>query len=278
MSDDAVKNKIDMEARQLIEELRQINQTLKLGSVAREQREDHIYQRLYFLAEQIKHKHYQDKSLRELYYLITNDASLTTPPEVSKLPVYPDKYHMFTKFPTTPKTNIFLSQMAKTLHTMNPEQIHKRLVQPDQDGAKQVLESFVSHTHREHALKMGAKQTCKHCWEEVMRNIFIMTLEMLTLEMKSRAEQILQMTQKGDLTSEDAVELTQYITQVIHQMEKMLPESQKKKKTKGEWIQAIESLFQFMVNIINEIMMRYFQMIRMKSAIQKQDKLPVEFI
>jgi hypothetical protein len=277
MSDDP-KNKIDMEARQLIEELRQINQTLKLGSAVREQKEDQIYQRLYFLAEQIKHKHYQDKSLRELYFLITNDSGLTSPPEVAKLPVYPDKYHMFTKFPPSPKTNIFLSQMAQTLHTMKPEQVHQRLVQPDQDGAKQVLESFVSHTHREHALKIGAKQTCKHCWEEVMRNIFIMTLEMLTLEMKSRAEQILQMTQKGDLTPEDALDLSQYITQVIHQMEKMLPESQKKKKTKGEWIQSIEKLFQFMVNIINEIMMRYFQMTRMKAAIQKQDQLPTEFI
>jgi hypothetical protein len=274
------REQVDMEARNLIHELNIVNTTLKLGSIEREQKEDFIYKKLYYLAEEIKQKHYHDKSMRELYYLITNDP-LPYAPEVSSLPVYPDKYKMFTKSPPNPKVNLFLANMATTLNTMNPKDVQRRLSDPTKDGPKEILESFVSHTHREKGFEMGSEKTCKNCWNDVMRPIFMMTIEMLTVELKARAEQILTLTKTGHLTPEDAISLAGYISKVIHKMEKMLESTISEKKgkkerkglTKTDWIKLVESLFQLMVDVINEIMMRYVKMSKMRLAIQNDEKL-----
>jgi len=264
---------VDEESRRLITELTSIQNTLKPGSAEREQREDAIFKRLYQLAEIIKHDHSHDPRMREMFFLITEQVIPAPAPEVEQLPVYADEYKLFTRTQPQPKVQIFLEQMALDLKTMTPDEVRENLSDPSRDGQKEILNSFMGRCNRENWMKDGADHTCKNCWDEVMQRVFLMAAEMLTLEMKKRAEQIIQMTKHGHLTTEDARELAKFISKVMKKTEHLLETSEKRKKTKKEWIFLVESIFRLMVNLINEVMMRYFKMLKVKAAVRNSQTI-----
>ncbi len=255
---------LDQEARSLVAELHHVNTTLKAGSLEREQREDKIYQRLYELAELIKSRHPTDPGLQELQFVITQQGAATEAVSVKRLPVYTDEYKMFTQSPTNPKVQMFLEKMATDLQALPREETQRLLADQTRDGPKDVLRTFVSKCQRERWLKDSAKITCKGCWDEVMRSVFMMTIEMVTLELKQRAHQIRVMTERGYLTEVDAMDLVKHVGKIIREVEHLLRKSEKRKLSKNEWIVLIEALFRLLVGLVNELMMRYVQFINFR--------------
>lgn len=255
---------LDQEARTLVQELHHVHTTLKSGSVEREQREDQIYQRLFEVAEAIKLRHAEDPQLKEIYFVITQQGTPSAAASVPRLPVYTDEFKMFTQSPTTPAVQMFLEKMATDLQAMPREETQRLLSDPLRDGPKDVLRTFVSKCHRERWLKESAEITCKGCWEEVMRRVFLMAIEMLTLELKQRSHQIRLMTERGYLTEVDASELAQQVEKIIHEAERLLSRSEKSKLSKREWIELIEALFRLLVGLINELMLRYMHFVQFR--------------
>ena len=260
---------IDQEARMLVADLHKIHGTLKPGSIEREQREDYIYKRLYQLAETIKARHPRDPKLQEIYFAITNDGAPQESVTVRRLPVYTDEYKMFTQSPTTPKVQLFLEKMATDLKSLPEDETRRLLSDQTIDGPKEVLRSFVSKCHRERWLKESAEITCHGCWDEVMHFVFMMSVEMLTLELKQRSKQIRLMTEKGYLAEVDAMDLIQHIEKIIRETDRMIAKAEKPKKSKREWIELIESLFRLLVGLVNDLMMRYVKFM----AFRKENQL-----
>ncbi len=254
----------------LVEDLHRVHETLKAGSVEREQREDYIYKRLYELAEAIKTRYPNDPKMQEVYFAITDDDRNVKSDSaiVRRLPVYTDEYKMFTQSPTTPKVQVFLEKMATDLNALPKEQTQRILSDQVRDGPKEVLRTFVSKCQREEWLKSASKNTCHNCWDEVMRHVFGMTIEMLTLELQQRSRQIREMTMKGLLTEVDAMDLIKHIEKIIQEANHLIRKSEKK-QSKNSWIELIEELFRLIVGLVNEIMMRYvkFMTFRKESAL-----------
>lgn len=247
------------EARTLVHELQKVQATLKSGSVEREQSEDRIYQRLYQLADTIRTRHPRDPQLQEIFFVITNQGTPASAPSVPRLPVYTDEFKLFTQSPTTPKVQLFLEKMAQDLQALPAAHTHTLLADGLRDGPKDVLRSFVSKCHRERWLKESSELTCKGCWTEVMRYVFMMAIEMLTLELKQRAHQIRVMTAQGNLTEVDANELAKHAEHIILEADRLLARSEKPRLSKKDWIELLEALFRLLVGLINDLMMRYVQ-------------------
>lgn len=255
---------LDQEARALVNELHQVNATLKPGSVEREQREDRIYQRLFDLAEIIKARHQHDPELQQIYFVITNQGPPAVAAGVKRLPLYTDEFKLFTQSPTTPRVQMFLEKMATDLETLPRAETQRLLADQTRDGPKELVRSFVSQCHRERWLRDSAKITCKGCWDEVMRHIFMMAIEMLTLELKQRAHQFRVLSEKGYLTEVDVLDLVQHVEKIVHEAERLLAQSEKRKLSKTEWIQLIEALFRLLVGLINDLMLRYVQAVNFR--------------
>lgn len=245
-------NDPSQEVRLLLQELQAV-QRLKSGSVERQQKEDRIYDRLYDISNAIK-THSRDPAMAELYTKITGEQ---LPRTVNRLPIYTDEYKLFTEYPTTPKTELFLSKMGRDLAGIEARK-----------EPKELLKTFVSKCDREQWLERSADMTCKHCWNEVMQHMFMMVIEMLTVELKQRAHQIRTMTEQGYLTEIDAQDLAKHMDKIIYETEKLLDKASKHKHKKEEWILLIESLFQLMVGLINEIMSRYMQFVMVKREVK----------
>lgn len=255
---------LDQEARSLVAELHQVTTTLKAGSAEREQHEDRIYQRLYELAELIQTRHATDPALQELRFAITQRGAAAEARSVKRLPVYTDEYKMFTQSPTNPKVQMFLEKMATDLQALPRDETQRLLADQTIDGPKDVLRTFVSKCQRERWLKDSAKITCKNCWDEVMRSVFMMTIEMVTVELKQRSHQIRIMTERGYLTEVDAMDLVKHVEKIIREVEHLLRKSERRKLSKTEWIALIEALFRLLVGLVNELMMRYVQFINFR--------------
>lgn len=266
-SNNKVRQALDHETRNLIFQLNEVHQKLKPGSAEREQKEDAIYSRLYQISEQIQQKHSNDPHLRELFFLIT-DQTLGTParPQVTQLPVYSDPQKVFTKYPSSPQTRIFLEKMAQDLRTYETAEVRDLMADHMHDGPKEVVQSLAERCQREHWLKQHAGKTCSRCWDKVMREIFMMAVEVLTLELQTRSHQIIRMTEHGHLTHEDAQDLSDFFTETMHKLEKLLKKSEHKKITKHQWIRLVEEVFQLTVGIGNELMMRYILMLKVKQT------------
>jgi hypothetical protein len=236
---------------------------MKAGSIEREQQEDFVYKRLYQLAEIIKTRYSNDPKLKEIYFVVTNEGTPVTE-SVKRLPVYTDEYNMFTQSEVTPATNMFLEKMSTDLEALPNEKVHQLLSNRTIDGQKEVLRSFVTKHGREEFLRTSIDETCKSCWSEVMRYVFVMSVEILTVELKRRAHQIREMTAKGYFTDVDAKDLVVFVESIILKVEQLLSQSRKPKLSKHAWIELIESLFRLMVGLVNEIMMRYVQYVNFK--------------
>jgi len=256
---------IAVEARNLASELNAIQSTLKLGSKEREEKEDQIYERLSQLAEEIKANHSKHPRMTEIFLAITGSP---VPSTISKLPIYTDKDRLFTQSPTTPKVTLFLEQMAENLRSLPPDRIQETLMNPEKDGPKELVQSFIHSAEREKWLNASAKETCHHCWNEVMQRIFIMAVEMVTVELKQRAHQIRTLTEQQFLTEEDAVYLIKLISQALNKTEVLLKEADSAKKSKQVWIDLIESVFRLVINLVNELMMRYVQLVKLRKRLK----------
>lgn len=258
---------IDQEARALVQDLHLVQTTMKTGSLEREQREDYIYKRLYQIADAIEARHRHDPRLRPIYYAITQQGTAVEPPSVSRLPVYDDEFKMFTQSPTTPKVHLFLTRMATDLQALPPATTAALLSDPTKDGPKQVVRALVSRGQREPWLQASAHRTCRGCWTEVMRHLFMMAVEMLTLELKQRAHQIRVMTERGYLTEVDALELVSYVEHIIQETGHLLKQSERTPQSKKSWIALTEALFRLLVGLINDLMMRYMQFVKFRQEV-----------
>jgi hypothetical protein len=156
--------------------------------------------------------------------------------------------------------------MAQDLRTYEADEVRDLMVQPSQDGPKEVVYSLTERCQREHWLHTHASKTCSGCWNKVMREIFMMAVELLTLELQTRSSQIVDMTEQGHLTREDAEELAAFLTKTTGKLEKLLQKSDRKKMSKRQWIQLVEEVFRLTVGVGNEIMMRYVMLLKMKEA------------
>lgn len=239
---------ISQKTRMLIDELQTVQTTMKLGSVEREQREDEIYRQLYDIAEHIKTDGSLAKKpeMKDIYARITGDTI------VSRFPVYTDEYKMFVQHPEDPKTRLFLEKISG-----NTEQ-----------PTDEILRSFVSKCGRKGLLEHSRRDTCTSCWSGIMRQIFRRMIQILTVELKRRSEQIKAMTEAGILTEVDMKDLVKHIESILHKTSKLVTRSEKHIKSKEEWIELNETLFQFMVDIVNDLMMRYVEYIRVKKQIK----------
>lgn len=288
--------RVDQETRDLLDELNVVQNTLKPGSLEREKREDAVYKRLYDIADYIKTDHSHDPRMQEIYFVITEErlessqASPSATPDVEgpsdvivdsgglvmkvnnktvkQFPVYGDPYRMYTKYPSTAKTQLYLEQMALDLGAMNPVELQSNFESVDEDGTKKVMRSMLGKCQREKWMTSQSKKCCAPCWREVMQQMFLMGCEILTVEMKTRSHQIAQMTERGQLTMEDARYLAEYIEKVMNQLEKLLTQSKRGRKSKKEWIYLVESVYRLMVGMINEIMMKVVQMLKVKASVQ----------
>lgn len=249
LSDDRARQEVDLEARKLIDELYQINKTLASGSIEREKREDVIYHRLYALADMIQQKHWTQKSMQDLYYLITNKN--VAPPTL-----YDDDFQMFPRYPDDPKTHMFLEEIVKRYKLMKPEEAEALLRDPAIDGKKEILVSLMQNCQRATILNQGAAHTCKDCWKDILRNIFFMVAEMLTLELQNRSRQIESMIKTRDITSQNALELTKLLNMVAQKLDVFIMTADQIVKKK-DWIQLVEGVFQLLIYMINEIMMKF---------------------
>lgn len=255
---------VDQEARALVAELQTVFATVKPGTAEREQREDRIYKRLNELAELIREQYPNDPNLQQFRYLVTDkgDAALRAP--VNRLPIYTDEYKMFTQSPTNPKVQMFLKTMAKDTGSMPAESVDRVLADQYADGSKSVLRSMVTAPNRTQWLQNAADETCRPCWNSVMRRLFMMGIEMLTLELRQRTQQISVAARDGLFTPVDAKELGEHIGRIISKTDEMLDESQRSSLSKEDWIGLVEGVFRLMVGLINDLMSRYFQAIRFR--------------
>lgn len=271
------REELDEDVRNLVYDLHVVQTTLKLGSIEREQREDEIFRRLYYISEIIKTDYATDKRMNQLYTLIRQEnipltpAISTTdifPPYTTKpLPVYTDAYNMFTRTTLTPKTIFFIEQMATDLKVGSPDQIRNHLSHHDKDGGKEILQSTWSNVDREEWLRLGASNTCSNCWNSVMHRVFLMMAEVVAVEMRNRAYQVIDMTKKGQLTMEDAKDLAQHISHVIKKIDRLLTlATSEKSKKKDHMVNLVEALFRLMINVVNEIMIRYVKLLHVKNS------------
>jgi len=255
--DDEIREKIDIESKKLIDELIVMNKTMKAGSIEREKREDEIYRKLYEFAELIQKHNWTQKNMRHLFYLITNQKLKSDEKSDWNFDdLYTDRHKMFTRFPDDTKTHLFLEKLHESTKTLTPEQIKQILNDPNIDGKKELLEAMTENCARTKLLHEASHKTCSSCWRDVMRSIFFMLSEMLTVELKTRSHQILKMSENKEITTQDAVELSELLREVIKKLEHYITKSDKV-ISKKEWIELIESVFLLMIQMINEIMMRY---------------------
>jgi len=250
---------IDMEASQLLDDLYKTQKTLKAGSIEREEKEDFIFKRLYQIAEVIKTQDVRDQKLRELYQLITNEQlpDQTVMQEYNGiLPIYSDRYQLFTRYPAHPNTYLFLKELVKSIH--QDADIESIMNNPSQDGAKELLYSLVSNCQRMKGLENAQNSTCSRCYDQAMKQIFFMVAEMLTVELQSRSEQILNLLHSHELTRQDGIELQELMSHMISVVQKMVKSLDNHIEiSKSKWIEIIESMYRLIVNLINEVLMRY---------------------
>ena len=265
---------LDEEVRKLVLDLHTVQTTLKIGSLEREQKEDSIFQRLYEIAETIKTQYPDDPRMSKIYALIMPEEDKKSVVNIDKFPVYTDSFGMFTKTTTNPRLNFFISRMAEDLKVGTPEQIHNHLSNPHKDGSKEILQSLWSNVHRPEWLKSSARDTCKSCWNTVMHRVFFMMAEVVTAEMRTRAHQVISMTQQGQLTLHDAKDLSLYIENVVKKIEELLDHATKKThKHKEDLVNLVEALFRLMINTVNEIMMRYVKLLHFKNSVKNMQMM-----
>ena len=216
--------------------------------------------------------------MKELYFIIRNEK-LPEKPKNESFPIgtmeYTDPHHMFTKFPSDTKTHMVLEEIVQALHSKSPEEADQILSDPGKDGKKEILESLIANCQRKKAFEKGAKTTCSQCWRETMHNIFFMVSEMLVVELKNRSHQILTMLGRGDITQEDALDLSSMMAEIIKKMHKLVKRSESSKMEKKEWNEIIEATFQLLIDLVNELMMRYVLTNKVKNSIVNQQAVEV---
>lgn len=267
-NDDQARQEIDTEARKLIDELYNINKTLKPGSIEREQKEDAIYQKLHILADMIQRKNWTHKNMQDLYHLITNK-------HLKQPTLYSDDYKMFTQYPDDAKTHLFLEEMVKKYNIMKPEEADALLKDPSIDGKKEILKSLLQNCQREKILHKGVESTCKDCWQEIIRKMFFMVAEMLTVELQNRAHQIVLMTKQKQLSAQDAIDLSGLLKVVAEKLDGMINKADKIVKKK-DWINLVESIFKLLIYMVNEIMMRF--VISQRASLALSENRPVQIL
>jgi len=266
-NDDQARNEIDAEARKLIDELYTINKTLKPGSIEREQKEDVIYQKLHTFADLIQRKNWTHKNMQELYHLITNK-------HLKKPTLYSDDFSMFTQYPDDAKTHLFLEEMVKKFKIMKPEEAETLLKDPSIDGKKEILKALLQNCQREKILHKGVESTCKDCWQDILRKVFFMVAEMLTVELQNRSHQILLMTKNQQISSRDAIDLSGLLKIVTEKLDGMINKADKIIKKK-DWINLVESIFQLLIYMVNEIMMRFVMSQRAQLAMSENQPVQI---
>ena len=267
-NDDIARKAVDAEARKLIDELYSINKTLKPGTIERERKEDAIYQKLHTLAEMIQKKNWTQGNMQELYQLITNK-------QMKKPTLYSDDYNMFTQYPDDSNTHLFLQEMVTDFKIMKPEEAQNLLSDPSIDGKKEILKSLLQNCQREKILHKGVASTCKDCWPDILRKIFFMVSEMLTVELQNRSHQISVMTKNQQISTQDAIELSGLLKAVTEKLDAMINRADKITKKK-DWITLVESIFQLLIYMVNEIMMRFVMSQRAQLALA--ENRPVQII
>ncbi len=269
VNDAKARQLIDSETTKLMDELYRVHQTLKPGSAEREHQENHIYERLFLLAELIKRKNWSDQHMRELYHLITKEH---LPVPLNRHPVYGDEFKMFVKYPPDVKTLLFLRKL--TADSIPKDQMDQLLSDPNKDGQKELLYRMLTNCQRANLLTKGVNHTCSNCWKQVGSNIFFMTIEMLTVEIRARSEQVLEMLQKKEITTQDAKNIGAIMNKTEYSANKLLNQAEKTKR-KQDWVTLIESAMKLIVQMINEILMTYLIRNKIRDAVANNE--PVEF-
>ena len=205
--------------------------------------------------------------MQQLYYLIRNEQLV---PSVAKLPVYTDSFKMFTKYPDDPKTHLFLESLAKNGQTMKVEEIYGVLTNPTRDGKKDVINSLIHNCQRKSLLQQGAESTCSHCSQIVLRRVFFMVSEMLTVELKERTRQIEKMVKEGTITTRDAMDMSEMITSIVRRLDHLISKADKTTTNKSE---LVESVFKLLIHLVNEVMMKYVLNNKIKSAMDNNEAI-----
>lgn len=255
---------IDNQVNILMAELNEVQNTTKVGSAEREQKESVIFNELNRLTDQILHTPSPTPKQREVFFMLRNHA--LPHKEVVQLPVYPrEQEGMFTKSLITPQVRVVVEQMARDLTPAASEHVQTELAEPTRDGVKTVMLGVLSNPNREQWFKDHRKKACKKCWSHVSKRLFQVLAEMTVVDIYKRVKQIEQMVQDYTLTESDALELGHVLQTAIVKVDKLV-EKTSKQKTVSE--KSIIQLFQIMVENINDLTMRFVTLQRLHEQLQ----------
>jgi len=266
---------IEQEARDLTIKLKQIQTTLEPGDPIREKEEDAIYQRLFELTEMIKSNYKEGEvtpKTKEIFFLITNEPLSDAPlikPGQQVVPNYTDRHGLYPRSTPNPKVQLFLEHMAQAGKVTDEKKVDQILTDRSIDGQKELLFRFRKMCNRSKAMEKCSEESCSSCWKEVMPTIFLLLSQVVTSEILNRMDQVKSLLRNGDLTPDDAKYLFHFINKSRIETENVIKGvSRKKPKNKRQWVHQVESLYMILIQMINEIMMRYVVLLKFRATIQ----------
>jgi hypothetical protein len=269
---------IELEAQQVLHSLSELKKRQDLSGAELIEREEVLYKRLHELTNDVvdfsqRKEKYTDKHQSldgkvELLETVARGHKQTT---VEKLPVYTDEWNMFTRFPIDESLQEYILQMMSSMKTV-PSETAVRVVQDARrDGNKDLLQTMLHSNKREEWFDQSSKKLCTGCWSHVLPQLFQMVSELMVVEFRKRLRQIVTMVNKRDLTSTDGYKLAKEFSNALKVMNKLVDQSQdqKKIKRKKDWTEMIRKLFTIIVEFVNELMMRYVLLAKMKVKMNK---------
>ena len=255
---------MDTKAKELLRNLSHIQSKLKIGDPEREREEDLIYKEMYSLAQSVSDQFKTepqkvDNESLDFYFLVHHKQLAHMKQRVSYPVLYQDEDQLFPRKTASPKTLFFTKQLAEQVAHMTPEEISKVIQNPKVHAPRELFRKLMFHQGRTHALKESENQMCKGCRKELVQQLWQLMMEILLIELDARSQQLFQWYKEHNITREDYVELTDIFNKVLDQVEAIINDFKPKE------IADLEFIFMLMIQMINEMLMRFVMMQQVKN-------------